>query len=394
MNAKLTKTREFPKIMVPSFLSFYLNSSIRYFIPAILPIIIVSLNISVFYGSLLITSYWLGYTFFQIPAGIISDRIGLAITAKVSFLGIFLLFIFLFLMINSYIALIFIQFLLGMSSAAVYVSDASLVQAWVPRKKRTMSVGTYQTAYFIGASIGEFITLKLINIDFNFPFYLIIILLFAITIINFIFLREPLNRKKHIKNKISKDIAYVALIRFAAGFSYLGFLSLYSTFIIFSHLATESSLFLYMWIPAAGGIITSPLGGIISRKYIRAKDKIATLTTLVLALFIILIGFIHGYMLLFLTFFTGIFYGLYAGPSMGMASDVSGGDKNIGSSSGIINFSSQVGGSISPVMIGYIFTVYHVFFIPFIILGAVSIMTLIPVFIKMKRSVIGDPSET
>ena len=187
MNAKLTKTREFPKIMVPSFLSFYLNSSIRYFIPAILPIIIVSLNISVFYGSLLITSYWLGYTFFQIPAGIISDRIGLAITAKVSFLGIFLLFIFLFLMINSYIALIFIQFLLGMSSAAVYVSDASLVQAWVPRKKRTMSVGTYQTAYFIGASIGEFITLKLINIDFNFPFYLIIILLFAITIINFIF---------------------------------------------------------------------------------------------------------------------------------------------------------------------------------------------------------------
>ena len=207
-------------------------------------------------------------------------------------------------------------------------------------------------------------------------------------------MREPLNRKKHIKNKISKDIAYVALIRFAAGFSYLGFLSLYSTFIIFSHLATESSLFLYMWIPAAGGIITSPLGGIISRKYIRAKDKIATLTTLVLALFIILIGFIHGYMLLFLTFFTGIFYGLYAGPSMGMASDVSGGDKNIGSSSGIINFSSQVGGSISPVMIGYIFTVYHVFFIPFIILGAVSIMTLIPVFIKMKRSVIGDPSET
>ncbi len=393
MNNQLTKKLEFPKIMLPSFLSFYLNSSIRYFIPAILPIIIVNLNISVFYGSLLITSYWLGYTFFQIPAGIISDKIGLAITAKISFLGIFLLFIFLFLMINSYTALIFIQFLLGMSSAAVYVSDASLVQAWVPRKKRSMSIGTYQTAYFIGASIGEFITLKLINISFDLPFYFIIILLFGIALINFIFLKEPLHRKKQVKNKISRDIAYVALIRFSAGFSYLGFLSLYSTFIVFSHLVLTRDLFLYMWIPAAGGIITSPLGGIISKKYIRAKAKFAVSTTLILAIFIMFIGFIHGYILLFLTFFTGFFYGLYAGPSMGMASDVSGGDKNIGSSSGIINFSSQVGGSISPVLIGYIFTVYHVFFIPFIILGLVSIIALIPVIIKIKKSAIGDPPE-
>ncbi|WP_061951462.1 hypothetical protein [Acidiplasma cupricumulans] len=73
-----------------------MNSSIRYFIPAILPFIILNLHISVLLGSLLITSYWAGYTAFQIPSGMLSDKFGLSLTSKLSFSMIFILFILLY----------------------------------------------------------------------------------------------------------------------------------------------------------------------------------------------------------------------------------------------------------------------------------------------------------
>jgi hypothetical protein len=56
------------KVIFSSFLSFILNSTVRFFIPVLLPFLIVSLKIDLYLGSLLITAYWIGYTFFQIPA--------------------------------------------------------------------------------------------------------------------------------------------------------------------------------------------------------------------------------------------------------------------------------------------------------------------------------------
>lgn len=85
------------------------------------------------------------------------------------------------------------------------------------------------------------------------------------------------------------------------------------------------------------------------------RPLIAAVTVLFLGAIIISTAFIKGYLVILPSFLAGFSYGLYAGPSMGMASDVSGGDRNLASASGIINFSSQVGGSISPFVIGYLF---------------------------------------
>lgn len=385
-----SKNYPFGRIIIPTFLSFYLNSLIRYFIPAILPFIILNLHISVLLGSLLITSYWAGYTAFQIPSGMLSDKFGLSLTSKLSFSMIFILFILLYFFINNYLSLMIIQFFLGIFSASLYVSDASLVQAWTPRKERTTAIGIYQTAYFVGASIGEFITIEALNITFKLPFYIIFGFLAAVLLIDLTFIKEPEVRKKSKKQKISRDIIYVTFIRFAAGFSYLGFLSLYSTFIVYSGIASGSNLFLYTWIPSIGGIITSPLGGRISKRFKNGRPLIAAVTVLFLGAIIISTAFIKGYLVILPSFLAGFSYGLYAGPSMGMASDVSGGDRNLASASGIINFSSQVGGSISPFVIGYLFSVYGTFSVPFITLGIISIIFIIPVLFKIKKSSIGD----
>ena len=72
----------------------------------------------------------------------------------------------------------------------------------------------------------------------------------------------------------------------------------------------------------------------------------------------------------------------YNAPTMSMASDVSGGDGNVSASSGIINFSSQIGGSISPLIVGYLFVIYGNFSLAFGIIGVTSLIFLIPPFLK------------
>jgi len=370
------------KILISSFTSFFLNSSVRFFIPVLLPFLIISLNISVYSGSLLITSYWLGYTALQIPSGIISDKYGIAKINKISFTILTIIFVLLYFFKSSYYAIFIIQFFLGLFSSMIYISDASLVQKWVPPVKRSTYVGIYQTGFFLGASLGEFIILKSLYISFYLPYLIIFILLIITLIMNVLFIKESEKIYKKEKIKINNKIIYVALIRFSAGFLYIGFLSLFTTFIIFDHIVNYSNVYLYSWIPAAGGILTSPVGGYLSTKLKNGRPFLSILSVLFLGIIIIYLGFSKPYYVFYLSFITGILYGLYAGPSMGMASDFSG-DNKISSSSGILNFSSQIGGAISPFIIGFMFSIYHNFSYAFLLIGIITFIALIPSIIKL-----------
>ncbi len=379
---KMHYSKPYNKILISSLISFFLNSSVRFFIPVLLPFLIISLNISVYAGSLLITSYWIGYTLFQMPSGIISDKYGIAKTNKISFIALTLIFTLLYFFKSSYYIIFIIQFFLGLFSSMVYISDASLVQKWVPTRKRSTYVGIYQTGFFLGASLGEFIILEALSVSFYLPYLVIFILLLLTAIMNVMFIKNPEKVYKEYNKKISTDIIYVALIRFSAGFLYIGFLSLFTTFIIFDNIANYSNVYLYAFIPAVGGILTSPIGGYISTKLKKGKPVVSILSVLILGLIIIYLGFSKPYYVFYLSFITGILYGLYAGPSMGMASDFSG-DNKISSSSSILNFSSQIGGAISPFIIGFMFSIYNNFSYAFLLIGIIALIAIIPAIIRL-----------
>jgi MFS family permease len=370
-------------IIGSAIISFSLNSTLRFFIPVLIPLLVTSLNITVYMGSLLITAYWVGYTIFQMPAGVISDRLGVSRVAKASFILMAASFALFYFFRNSYYGIFIIQFLLGSFSAMVYVSDTSVVQKWVPSSSRATVVGIYQTGFFIGASLGEYFILRTLNISFEFTFLAVMAILILSAILNLIFLKEPAHRKNEIKGKIDKRIIYVAMIRFSAGFVYIGFLTLFTVFIVFDHLVPYSHAYLYAWIPAAGGLITSPVGGIISKKLKNGKSIVSILPLFALSAIIIYIAYAPIYAVFGISFVTGMLYGLYAGPSMGMASDFSGSDRNLASSSSILNFSSQVGGTVSPLLIGFLFSLYGNFHAAFITVAAVSICTLIIPLIRL-----------
>ena len=158
---------------------------------------------------------------------------------------------------------------------------------------------------------------------------------------------------------------------------------IFATFIVFDHIVPYSSAYLYAWIPAAGGLITSPIGGLISRKMKNGKPLVSILPVIALAGMIIYINFAPLAAIFIISFMTGALYGLYAGPSMGMASDFSGSDRNLASSSSILNFSSQVGGTVSPLLMGFLFSIYGNFQLAFIIVAIISILTLIIPLIRL-----------
>ena len=383
-NIERVRIRPFRRILGTAIISFSMNSTLRFFIPVLIPLLVASLNISVYMASLFITSYWIGYTIFQIPSGIIADRVGVARVAKLSFLFMILVFSLFYFAKTSYEGIIIIQFFLGCFSATVYVSDTSTIQKWIPASGRSTFVGIYQTGFFIGASLGEYFILRALDISFEFLYISIMIILIIAAIMNFLFIREPTRKKSRERTRIDKRILYVAMIRFSAGFLYIGFITLFTTFIVFDHIIPYSSAYLYAWIPAVGGIITSPIGGLISSKIKRGKSLVSIIPVIVLGSTIIYIGYAPVAVIFGISFLSGMLYGLYAGPSMGMASDFSGGDHNLASASSILNFSSQIGGTISPLIMGYFFSIYGNFRLAFILVAVISIIIVLIPLIKIK----------
>ncbi|WMT50915.1 MAG: MFS transporter [Ferroplasma sp.] len=378
------RAKQLRHIMGASIFSFSMNSTLRFFIPVLIPLLVASLNISVYMASLFITSYWIGYTLFQIPSGIIADRMGVARVARLSFLLMALVFSFFYFVKNSYVEIIIIQFFLGCFSATVYVSDTSVIQKWIPATGRSTFVGIYQTGFFIGASLGEYFILRALDISFEFLYISIMLVLAIAAVMNFLFIKEPPVKERRKRTRIDKKILYVAMIRFSAGFLYIGFITLFTTFIVFDHIIPYSTAYLYAWIPAVGGIITSPFGGFISSKVKRGKSLVSIIPVIALGSIVIYINYAPVAAVFGISFLSGMLYGLYAGPSMGMASDFSGGDHNLASASSILNFSSQVGGTVSPLIIGYFFSLYGNFRLAFTFIALISIIIVLIPLIKIK----------
>lgn len=379
--SRITESKDI--ILSLAFVTFYVNSAVRFFIPAVMPLIIISLHVSLAYAAILVTSYWLGYTLMQIPSGIINDKFTSSRVNKISFLAMAAVFTLFYFYMGSFTALLVIQFSLGVLSALVYISDVSLIQTWYTHRRRTISVGIYQTAFFLGASLGEYITIKLASVNVTLPIVVISIMLFVLGFVNLVFIKDPghVQKKvrKRVKISISSGIAYVSLIRFSASFVYLGFLSLFTTYLVTSGKISYSGSANYAWFAAAAGIIGSPLGGILTDRYARTKLYPALISNILISLLVIAIAFVTSITIIVpLALLLGFLYGVYASPSMSLATELSKSDEEIGSASGFLNFSAQIGGSVSPLIIGFLADLTGNYSLSFIIIGVVSLIFLTP----------------
>lgn len=373
-------------ILSLAFVTFYLNAAVRFFVPAVMPLIIISLHVSLGYAALLVTSYWAGYTIMQIPSGIITDRLSSSRVNIISFYMMAAVFSLFYFFLGEFNILMVIQFTLGVLSALVYISDSSLIQTWFTHKQRTTSVGIYQTAFFVGASLGEYITIRTASFSLLFAIASITIALFVLGTINLIFIRDPEHMvrtgRSRIRFPMSRGIAYVGLIRFSASFVYLGFLSLFTTYLVTSGKISYAGSANYTWLAAAAGIVGSPLGGYLTDRYAKNKLIPSLLPTVVISLLVILIAFVSSLgVVITVAILMGFLYGVYASPSMSVATELSRNDVEIGGVIGFLNFAAQLGGSVSPVIIGYLAEYSGSYSLSFATIGLISLASLAPIVI-------------
>lgn len=373
-------------ILSLAFVTFYLNSAVRFFVPAVMPLIIISLHVSLGYAALLVTAYWAGYTIMQVPSGIITDRLTSSRVNIISFYlmaGVFSLFYF---FLGDFNVLMIIQFTLGVLSALVYISDSSLIQTWFTRKQRTTSVGIYQTAFFVGASLGEYITIRTASFSLLVAIISITIALFILGTVNLVFIRDPghivKTARTGIRFSMSRGVAYVGLIRFSASFVYLGFLSLFTTYLVTSGKISYAGSANYSWLAAAAGIIGSPLGGILTDRYAKNKLIPSLVPTALISILVIILAFVSTIdVIIVAALFMGFLYGIYASPSMSVATELSRNDVEIGGVIGFLNFAAQLGGSISPVVIGYLAEYSGSYSLSFVMVGVISLASLVPIVV-------------
>lgn len=99
----------------------------------------------------------LGYAIFQVPSGILADRLGprVVLTAVVSFWSLFTAMT---AAATGYMSMLTYRFLFGLGEAGAYPGCARAVYSWIPMSER----GLVQGAMFSGARFGAAFTLPLV----------------------------------------------------------------------------------------------------------------------------------------------------------------------------------------------------------------------------------------
>lgn len=107
-------------------------------------------------AGLLATAFFYAYTFMQLPAGHLGDRLGrkIVLVLCTSWWGLMSLFTGL---ANSFAALFIFRFLTGVGEGAYFSNDRPIISAYTPEKKR----GLGQGISFIGLGTGMFIGISI-----------------------------------------------------------------------------------------------------------------------------------------------------------------------------------------------------------------------------------------
>ncbi len=327
--------------LIVAFFLFFVIVMIRFAVPSLLPFLEIIMNVRTAMEGLLVTSYWLGYTAFMLPSGIIIDRVG---HRRILIMSISLAVIFLMypIIIKSYRALLIAQFIIGSLSAMVYVALVSQVIS--SQEKSGLAVGIYQSAFFIASSISIALTPILYSINAAIPFIVYSISLF-ITLIPAIMVK-PEATKRGNSNRFGINVIGMGLIRLAAGFSYLGFIAWATYYSVHVLHAPASGSGLYVFTSTILGSIGTIMGGALGDRLGYAGPSILGSSAIAISILVIYwMPFIVQELLMLIM---GFMYGFYASPSLASSRSSS----SIGTTSAFLNFMTQLGGTISPYLIG------------------------------------------
>jgi MFS family permease len=173
--------------------------------PLLIPII-QEFKLSYAQAGILATAFFYAYTFMQLPAGHLGDRLGRKVVLVLSTSGWGLMSL-LTGLAHSFVSLFLFRFLTGVAEGAYFSNDRPIISAYTPEKKRALGQGIsfagLGTGMFIGISLAGWISdlwgWRIVFILYALPSFLASFLIYRL-------IEEP--RKQGLKRIEEKKVPY------------------------------------------------------------------------------------------------------------------------------------------------------------------------------------------
>ncbi len=324
---------------------------------------------------LLLSSFLIGAGIFQLPAGVISSRIGAKRTAMT---GIFIMS---FAVIGcayspSFIILVILRFAVGVG-AALYFSTAIGILGELYSAKLTAMIGIYNSSYNIGAGAGIILFTPIVEIyGWRSDFLISGIAMLIVTVFTFIVLPASKRYTKIQFSALKERILNRKIWIVAIGF--VGLWALNYTFPeYFSTYAQSTGIQDYIAGIMGGMILMFGIaGGVISGLVKKFNViRISIVASILIGIAIIIIPFTGYYGLWIIIAFEGMFATLVISLEYAVVARIETDKTYIALSLGLIN-SIQIGiGSTVPYIFGFIQAYGYIY--SWIFLGLLSIITLV-----------------
>lgn len=328
-----------------------------------------------------LSAFFMGYAFMQIPGGWLADRYGTVklLIIAVIFWSVFTAFTGL---AWSLTALILIRFLFGVGEGAYPAASTKAIATYFEKSQRTKAQSTMMSSNMLGAAVGPIICAPLLLFLGWRTVFIIISLLGIIFVVALLFftrnaktyMTEIENTPKGSFKSVlqNKYLLRVLCIFFFINIASWGLSSWMPTYLMETHNINMQSLGIIAAIPAvfaAVGMIFS--GRIITKLGDKSKYGVI-LGASILAVCLFLMASATSIMLVMIyqciafTFVAFIGAFIFTTPHRIVE------EQNVATAFGIVNFGGQAAGILSPTIMGYLITASGgSFSTSFIFLGAV-----------------------
>ena len=310
---------------------------------------------------LMMSLFFLGYSLMQIPGGWLADKIGYKKVLVLS-LSLITVFTFAFGFAGSLILFVLIRFFAGVGHAGYPSSTSKSISVNFSKNRRTFIQSLILSTSGIGGILAFLIGARLIDLNWHYAYY-VMGTLFAISLMLVIFFvpsdtatekRKVEPKQTSFKSVISnRNVITLFMVMVLVNMAFYGNMSWLPSFLKAKFSLSISTVGTILAINAVGGTIASLVAGVLLTKLFAGKEKVLFLSSSILSAIAfaglvltdslaVSIGLL--YLLTFLITF--IFVGVFSWPHKILP------EKVIGSSIGIINTGSTLGGFVAPMTFG------------------------------------------
>jgi len=139
-------------LLVTICIAYFVENFLRSAAGALTPILIKELGINHGAMGLLISAYYFVYGLMQVPAGLLSDRLGGRKTI-ILFTMLTVIGVFLFQLSASYNMLFLAQFIVGIGCSTFYINAVKLISSWFPANNRATAIGILSASSGLGNTV-------------------------------------------------------------------------------------------------------------------------------------------------------------------------------------------------------------------------------------------------